>query len=86
MQYLLTEAEYNGLKQDQITKLLASAEKLQAICTLAAQHIPVAHDWSSDKTPRPWGCILGPRKQNPGYCDECPVSEICPHQGKEWSQ
>lgn len=86
MQYLLTEAEYSALKQEQTAKLRTSTEKLQTICTLAAQHIPVAREWAIDKTPTPWGCILGPRQQSPGYCDDCPVSEICPHQGKEWSQ
>lgn len=86
MQYILTEAEYTALKREQSARLNETAENLQAICTLAAQHIPVAREWSRDKTPAPWGCILGPREQNPGYCDDCPVSSICPHEGKEWSQ
>ena len=86
MQYILSEAEYQELKRDQATRLRVKQEKLQSICTLAAQHIPVAHDWSHDKTPRPWGCILGPDEQNPGYCDDCPVSDLCPHPGKEWSK
>jgi hypothetical protein len=61
-------------------------EELQALCTQAAMHIPVAHDRSGDKTPRPWGCILGPREQHPGYCGDCPAQKICPYPGKEWSQ
>jgi hypothetical protein len=86
MQYILSEAEFTELKQQQVAKLNASTERLQAICTQAAMHIPVPHEWADDKTPRPWGCILGPLEQNPGHCDDCPVSEICPYQGKEWSQ
>lgn len=86
MQYLLTQEEYDALRIKQELHIKQSTEKLQAICTLAAQHIPVTREWSSDKTPAPWGCILGPRQQDPGYCDDCPVSEICPYQGKEWSQ
>lgn len=86
MQYLLSEEEYRALTASQHRAKLEQTEKLQAICTLAAQHIPVTRDRASEKTPAPWGCILGPRSQNPGYCDDCPVSEICPYQGKEWSQ
>lgn len=86
MQYLLTEEEYRALTATQHRNKLENTEKLQAFCTLAAQHIPVAREWATDKTPAPWGCILGPRQQNPSYCDDCPVSEICPYQGKEWSK
>ena len=86
MQYLLTQQEYDALRD---TKRRLSEEQetdLQALCTLAAQHIPVVVEWRSDKTPRPWGCILGPREQNPGYCDQCPAQEVCPYKGKEWSK
>lgn len=86
MQYLLSEEEYRALTTAQHKEKLEKTEKLQAICTLAAMHIPVSREWATDKTPAPWGCILGPRQQSPGYCDDCPVSEICPYQGKEWSQ
>lgn len=84
MQYILSEDEYRELKREQAASLRANQQKLQAICTLAAQHIPVARDWSHDKTPKPWGCILAP--SSPGYCDDCPVSEICPNTDKEWSK
>ena len=86
MQYILSESEYQALKREQSARITESAENLQAICTLAAMHIPVSREWSMDKTPAPWGCILGPAEQNPHYCDDCPVSSICPYQGKEWSQ
>lgn len=86
MQYILTEQEYNALRGEQRQKLEAKQAELQAFCTQAAMHIPVVPEWSQDKTPKPWGCILGPREQNPGYCDDCPAQEICPHKFKEWSQ
>jgi len=84
MQYILTEAEYAELKREQSAKAMAATAQLQEICTLAARHIPVPRDWSSDKTPRPWGCIL--TTPSPGYCDDCPVSKICPCPRKVWSK
>ena len=86
MQYILTESEYMDLKRDYNEKLRASNDNLQRICTLAAQHIPVPCDWGVDKTPRPWGCVLGEPAQDPGCCDDCPVMEICPNPHKEWSK
>ena len=86
MQYLLTEQEYNALKAEQRRRMEASEAELQAFCTLAAMHIPVVLEYSHDKTPRPWGCILGPVTQTPGYCDDCPAKNICPNDRKEWSQ
>lgn len=86
MQYLLTEAEYEALKRDKDSPAAINIDELQALCVLAAQHIPVPHDWSEDKTPRPWGCILGPREQHPGYCDDCPCQRVCPSLGKAWSK
>jgi hypothetical protein len=84
MQYILTEQEYAELKREQSAKAKVSADRLQEICTLAAQHIPVPQDWSTDKTPCPSGCILA--EPSPGYCDDCPVSDICPNPRKEWSK
>jgi hypothetical protein len=78
MQYLLNEEEYAELKRQMSAKAMAASNRLQEICTLAAQHIPVPHNWSIDKTPRPWGCILA--APSPSYC----VSEICPNPCKEW--
>lgn len=86
MQYLLTEQEYNALRAEQRLQIKANQEELQALCTQAAMHIPIVPDWSDDKTPRPWGCILGPREQHPGYCDDCPARKVCPYPSKEWSQ
>lgn len=84
MKYILTEAEYTELKQAHSARAKAASDRLQEICVLAAQHIPVSRDWSEDKTPRPWGCILA--TPSPHYCDDCPVSEICPNPRKRWSK
>jgi hypothetical protein len=86
MQYLLTQQEYEALHREKRLRTEGQTAELQKLCTLAAQHIPIVVEWSSDKTPRPWGCILGPREQDPGYCDCCPAREVCPHEGKEWSK
>jgi hypothetical protein len=83
MQYLLTESEYLKLKGEAIQKIKVNERKLQELCTLAAQHIPIVPHWGEDRTPRPWGCIL--KRQTP-YCDECPVKELCPYDNKEWSK
>ncbi len=86
MQYLLTQQEYEALHREKKLRTDDQTAELQKLCTLAAQHIPIVVEWSSDKTPRPWGCILGPRDQNPAYCDRCPAREVCPHPSKEFSQ
>lgn len=78
MQYILTEAEYNTLKHGARVANEKEKEKLQALCTLAANHIPV-HS--------PWGCILNENPENrPWYCDDCPAADVCPHTNKRWSK
>lgn len=86
MQYVLTEDEYKGLAQVKALLTLNESEKLQDLCTLAANRIPVEVDWM-EGDPRPWGCILNSDPdQNPGYCDHCPAEEVCPHEWKRWSK
>lgn len=85
MQYILTEVEYAELKLRHEGRTRTATARLQEICTLAAQHIPVPCDWSQDKQPRPWGCILA-KPRSSGYCDDCPVSDVCPNPRKEWSK
>ncbi len=88
MQYILTQAEYDELKA--VKKKTEELEKkeLQEICIKAAMYIPVKIEWSNGATrvEHPWGCILGPSKQNPMCCDDCPVQKLCPNPDKEWSQ
>lgn len=90
MMYLLTAEEYSTLLERKAAHEGLERTKLQAVCTRIANELPVVRErysgFASD-TPddRPWGCILDPATQ-PGYCDQCPVSEICPHPHKEWSK
>lgn len=87
MQYLLTEIEYQKLKEARLAEEIMEQSKLQEFCTLAAKHIPVEKPWHHDESQRlsPWGCILD-KDVNTGYCDGCPVSEICPSKMKRWSK
>ena len=89
MQYLLTEKEYAGLCNAGVDYEASVRDALQKACTLAAKHTPITRDWAPDAPPIPWGCILDeepkPQHRTP-YCDNCPVQEICPHDGKEWSK
>ena len=85
MQILLTKNEYNALLEQKELREMVQAGQLQDLCTQIANAMPVTRDWEPDKEPRPWGCILD-EKRNPGYCDECPVAEICPYPHKGWSK
>jgi hypothetical protein len=86
VQYLITQQEYEALHREQKLRTDDETAKLQELCTLAAQHIPIVVEWAIDKTPRPWGCILGPHEQDPVYCDRCPAQTVCPNERKEWSK
>ena len=86
MQFILTQQEYDALLREKRLRSDGEKAKLQALCTLAANHIPVLREWSPDVAPAPWGCILGPLSPRPEYCDECPAKDVCPHDGKEWSK
>ena len=86
MQYLLTKKEYG--------KLVAAAEKkrpkaderlIQDLCTAVAENKPVTVSWFFDGEPHPWGCILT-KGGLTGYCDECPVRDVCPYPSKRWSK
>lgn len=84
MQFLLDENEYAELcdapglvqKSNQVT--------IQRLCILVANFKPIERDWDKENS-SPWGCILN-EINNPGYCDACPVSDECPHKGKNWSK
>lgn len=84
MQYLLTQEEYNELFSEKKRRTDQYQDNLQQFCTLAAMHRPIYR--IENGTTRPWGCILGPSKQTPVYCDECPSRRICPYKHKEFSQ
>jgi hypothetical protein len=84
MMYVLTAEEYSGLLERKAALEGHDRGELQALCTKIANGMPVHRDWAPDNV-SPWGCILD-RATNPGYCDDCPVSDICPNPHKEWSK
>lgn len=85
MQILLTQEEYKSLTEQKQLREVVQAGQLQELCTKIANTMPVPRDWATDKTPRPWGCILD-ENTDPSYCDDCPVDEICPNPHKSWSK
>lgn len=86
MQYLLTQQEYELLTRAKRLRTDGEKAELQALCTLAARHIPaITPSYPADAKPRPWGCILV-REDRIEYCDECPAREVCPNEHKEWSK
>lgn len=88
MQYILSQEEYDALRQEQRAQLRGKKKELQKLATDAANHIPVVPHWAPKHTqPEPWGCILNTdADRNPGYCDACPAEIVCPHDDKEFSQ
>lgn len=85
MQYVLTQEELDALRGAAEKAKLDARDRVQKLCTLVAQHMPVPRRWDPAATPIPWGCILvGPNKN--GYCDDCPVQDDCPYPHKKWSK
>lgn len=87
MQYILTEEEYKQLKSIQQYHIDVSKMRLQKLCSKIANEMPIKF-WGR-KEAEPWRCCLEeyvPEDGCPGYCDECPVQDICPREDKEWSK
>jgi hypothetical protein len=85
MQYILTEQEYKDLKTIQTTAKLENTKKLQTLCSLIADKMPVDWTWG-EPGEKPWGCILTRDKVYEWYCDQCPVRDICPYPNKHYSK
>lgn len=85
MKYLLDEGEYKELLNMGRERSKELDKKVQELCTMVADHVPVVRSWEKDKPLRPWGCILS-EANSCGYCDECPASKLCPYPSKEFSQ
>lgn len=60
--------------------------QLQELCTKVACLESITRPWAPNEQPTPWGCILVKDKRHCGYCDCCPVQDVCPYQFKEWSK
>lgn len=85
MQYILSQEELDALKWAAEKAEFDVRVRVQRLCTLVAQHMPVPMPWSPESPPRPMGCILT-RAHQSGYCDNCPVKDDCPHPHKKWSK
>jgi hypothetical protein len=80
--YILTEEEYDEMNLAIINAAKESEKILQDLCTRVANSEPVKEGWYGGKV---WGCIL--TKTNAfGYCDYCPVRDVCPYPYKSWSK
>ena len=67
MQFLLSEEELTTLTEKNEVLIETFMSKLQALCTLAANNVPVVRSWDKDNR-KPWGCILD-EETDPEYCD-----------------
>lgn len=100
MQYLLTEEEYDSLRQAASNAEKEQRSTIQRLCTMVADTMPI-EGWHADSEHRqfnkkstgekpkaPWGCVITQAATgNPDwYCDRCPVIELCPHPSKPISQ
>jgi hypothetical protein len=85
VQYILTQEEFDDLTKKKRELTLMERTRLQRLCTLIADTMPVKWGWGQPDEPRPWGCILTPRAGE-WYCDQCPVRELCPHPHKNYSK
>lgn len=82
MQILLTQKEFDDLNEKaKRGENLPSKPQLMEICRRVANEMPVKAEWMDHAVP--WKCILD---EIDHCCDECPVLDICPHEGKEFSQ
>jgi len=77
MQYLLSEKEYNELRDNNQVYKLKQDKILQDLCTKVADYMPIKWTWGKGKkNPEPWGCIH--TQEIEWFCDECPVEKVCP--------
>lgn len=102
MQYLLSEEEYGDLKKaadlgrrfEGQTIVHMTVKQLQSLCTKIADTLPVRWGWGEMPDPKPWGCKITVERaatdegfNHPEwYCNQCPVTQLCPHPGKEYSK
>ena len=91
MMYILTQAEYDELKQKAAQpkpwRPDITTKQLQKLCSEIADTMPVNWGWNGPD-PKPWGCIITRYKEEgtEWYCDTCPVQALCPHEDKEYSK
>lgn len=88
MQYILTEGEYLELSEASSLVSKSKDVQIQELCTRVANSEPV-NFWGNEEA-EIWGCILNDSDDDnltsAGYCDECPVQDLCPNEHKKWSK
>lgn len=82
MKYILSQEEYDELVNQAANREKELQSTLQALCTRVANSEPVKEGWYEGKI---WGCILT-KTNDFGYCDRCPVQDVCPYEWKAWSK
>ena len=82
MQYILSQEEYDDLKNIKKKTIEMQEKKLQELCSKIANTMPAGVSWIG--VDNPWNCVLTVDYE--WYCDSCPVVDICPHPYKEWSK
>ena len=85
LQYLLSQSEFDAIKNDVENVRISYEKTIQELCTRIADLQPVELEWDEeDEEPEPWGCII--TRDDEHYCDECPVDKICPYKYKQYSK
>ena len=92
MQYILSEEEYNNLKQNNKQEDAKAKRKLEVFCHMVADTMPLLGWWNeTEGVPDPWVCRHTRGKPDESgyveehYCDQCPCRDICPSE-QDYSQ
>lgn len=79
MQYILTEEEYEDLKDEARSGYTKKQQKqLFKLAHYLAENMPI-NSWKGKG--EPWNCVYdenGKEHEEEWYCDECPARLICP--------
>jgi hypothetical protein len=82
MQYVLTNEEYEELKNRPELVRQSFKAVVQDLCIQVCDNMPIKF-WEN-KDARVWGCWKTDKARE--YCDECPVTGQCPEKHKRWSK
>ena len=91
MQYLLSAEEMAEIRAERaaIEQLPGGGkdlkERLEAVCKHVATTMVPTVPFNDYTVGKPYGCIHVDRRESFGYCDKCPVQDICP-MPKSWSK
>jgi hypothetical protein len=90
MQYILTEEEYNQLKNDPKNQKSETDKIIADLCRMVADNKVIKRedvnklDKSFWREEAPWKCIRSTDYE--WYCDLCPVKKICTWPHKNYSK